>query len=271
MSAEHQERFYSLNDRKVIEGRAFNLYLDEHHEIHSMLKKHKLTYSNSQVQPVAKDLVLEFYANAYRPPFKDTAIESELISLVKEKQIIIYWKTVNKQLKMKFREPNYHYLLQRTGATSRWPCMAMLDLLEHQGRDWQQSSTHILRNIAVVDLNGVPKEWTYFLHHTLDTNWNNSELITMKALLWYLLQTRQPVNIKQIISGDMHDMAQSTTKKSLGNASMILLLCKKAGVEDFIDGCMMRPAQELDVAWIAYLPKKVANAQSALETEERPV
>lgn len=121
----------------------------------------------------------------------------------------------------------------------------------------------------MVNLDGVPNAWTYFLHHTLDTNQNNSELITMKALAWYLLLIQQPFNIKQIIYGDMHDMAQSTKKKSLGHASMILMLCKKAGVEDFIDGCMVHPARELDFTWIADHPRKATHAQSAPKTEER--
>ena len=64
-SAEHEGRYMSLLDKKIVEERDVNLHSDQHHEIHVVLKQHKLTYLNSQIQPVAKELVLEFYANAY--------------------------------------------------------------------------------------------------------------------------------------------------------------------------------------------------------------
>ncbi|KAI5446802.1 hypothetical protein KIW84_014588 [Lathyrus oleraceus] len=68
--------------------------------------------------------------------------------------------------------------------------------------------------------------------------------------------TRYPVNIERIISGDMDDMAQSTMKKSMGHAFLMLLLCKKSKVEDFIYGHMMYLARALDVAWINGHPRK---------------
>lgn len=45
-----------------------------------------------------------------------------------------------------------------------------MDHLALEGRDWQLASTPIPRKLAVVDLDVIPKVWTYFLHHTLDTN-----------------------------------------------------------------------------------------------------
>ena len=74
-------------DRKIIEKRAFELHLYEHPDIHVVIKKHKLIYLNSQIQQVAKELVLECYANSYRPPPKDVFVEPELISWVKGKHI----------------------------------------------------------------------------------------------------------------------------------------------------------------------------------------
>lgn len=100
----------------------------------------------------------------------------------------------------------------------------------------------------MVDLDAVPKAWTYFLHHTLNTNRSDFELIIMRGLELYLLLTQLSVNIRKIISGDKDDMAQSMTKKSLGHAYVILLLCKKVGVVDFIDGRMVHPTRALNAA-----------------------
>lgn len=44
------------------------------------MKKHNLNYLNSQIQLVSKELVLEFYANAYRLHTKDAAVEPKMIS-----------------------------------------------------------------------------------------------------------------------------------------------------------------------------------------------
>lgn len=87
ISTEHKERYFSLLDRKIIEERAFNLHPDQYHDIHVILKQNKLTYLNSQIQSVAKEMVLEFYASAYTSPYKDTVAEPELVSCVRAEQI----------------------------------------------------------------------------------------------------------------------------------------------------------------------------------------
>lgn len=104
----------------------------------------------------------------------------------------------------------------------------------------------------------------------MDTNLSGSELITIRALALYLPLTRQSMNIRRIISTDMYEMAQSTMKKSMGNASVILLLCRKAGVEEFIDGHIVHPTRELDAAWIVDHPMRVTHVKVVLETEEHP-
>lgn len=116
-SAESQDMHFSLLVRKIIEERAFNLRPNKHPDIYVVMKKNKFTYRNSQIQPVAKGMVLKFYVNAYKPPTKDALVEPEFISWVRGGQIMYDWKTVNMLLNMKFREPNCEYLLQKT--TSR--------------------------------------------------------------------------------------------------------------------------------------------------------
>lgn len=54
----------------------------------------------------------------------------------------------------------------------------------------------------------------------------------MRALALYFLLTRRLVNVGRIISANMDEMAQSMTKKSLGHAYVILLLCRKVGVDE---------------------------------------
>ncbi|KAI5400661.1 hypothetical protein KIW84_065519 [Lathyrus oleraceus] len=92
--------------------------------------------------------------------------------------------------------------------------------------------------MVVVDLDALPKALTYFLYHTLYINRNGSGLIIMQALDLYYLLNRRVVNIGRIIVADMDEMDQSQTKKSLGYAIIILILCRKAGVPEFTDGRM---------------------------------
>ncbi|KAI5443179.1 hypothetical protein KIW84_012009 [Lathyrus oleraceus] len=202
------------------------MHPDENPNIHDILKKHKINYLNSQIQPVAMELVLELYANTYRPLTEDTPAKPELI----------FWNTASR---------------------TRWPYRAMLDRLTLQGCDWKPASTFIPRKIEVVDLDFIPKAWTYFLYHTLDTNRSGSELITTRAQALYLLLTRQLVNIERIIYADMGEMDQSIPKTYLGHAFVILLLCRKVGVEDFTDGRILNSTRALDAAWIVtpYFPK----------------
>ncbi|KAI5413208.1 hypothetical protein KIW84_057715 [Lathyrus oleraceus] len=90
----------------------------EHHKlvIHRDVdvKKSFLEGNPRKIQPVAKKLVLEFYANAYRLSTEDGAIEPRLIYWVRGKQIPFDWKILNRLLKMTFREPNCEYQLMKT-------------------------------------------------------------------------------------------------------------------------------------------------------------
>lgn len=79
------------------------------------------------------------------------------------------------------------------------------------------------------------------------------------------------MNIKRIIFTDMDEMAQSMTKKSLGHAYVIILLCMKAWVENFTYGLIVNLAQALDVAWIDDHPTRASQVEFALETDECPI
>ncbi|KAI5396082.1 hypothetical protein KIW84_062324 [Lathyrus oleraceus] len=184
-SAEHAERIMSFLYRKIIEERAFNLHLDQHHDIHDILKKHKLTYLNNHIQPLAKELVLEFYAS---------------------------WK-INLGQRM-LPEPNCMYQLMKTSSRTGWPYQVMLDCLELGGRDWHTFCTLIPRKLAVVDL----------------------------------------------------DVSQ--TKRSLRHATIILLLCRKAGAPEFIDGRIVNLERPLDNGWIAEHPRRTTSAPESRKTEE---
>lgn len=94
----HHERFKIILDQDIMEERSFNLSPNEYLEIHQVLKKHKLS------KLVALDLVLEFYANAYRPSFEQTEAEPTLLSWVRGREILYDWKLVSRVLKMKYRE-----------------------------------------------------------------------------------------------------------------------------------------------------------------------
>lgn len=103
--------------------------------------------------------------------------------------------------------------------------------------------------MLVMDMAPIPKAWAYYMHHTLDTNRSGSDLIAERALALYFLLKRQPINIGMIIAGDMDAIAQSS-KKSFGHATVILLLCQKAWVDDLDDMWMLKLARSLDPSWL---------------------
>ncbi|KAI5443956.1 hypothetical protein KIW84_012547 [Lathyrus oleraceus] len=70
-----------------------------------------------------------------------------------------------------------------------------------------------------------------------------------RALEFYLFLTRQTVNIGRIISEDMDEITQSPNK-SLGNSTLILMLCQKAGVRNLDDGQIVKPTRALDHVWL---------------------
>lgn len=102
--------------------------------------------------------------------------------------------------------------------------------------------------MLVVDFAPILKAWAYYMHHTLDTNQSGSDLIGERALALYFILKNKLVNIGRIITGDIDDIVKSH-KKALGHATMIHLLCQKAGVEDLDGRQMLRPPRCLDPSW----------------------
>lgn len=103
--------------------------------------------------------------------------------------------------------------------------------------------------MLVMDITPIPKARAYYVHHTSDTNRSGSDLIVERALALYFLLMRQPVYIGMIISRDMDVISQSP-KKSLGHATVILLLYQKAGAKDLDDWHMLKPTRSLYPAWL---------------------
>lgn len=103
--------------------------------------------------------------------------------------------------------------------------------------------------MLVVDMAPIPKAWSYYMYHTLDTNRSGSDLITERALALYFLLKCQPVNIDMISAGDMNVVARSP-KKSLRHVTVILLLYQKGGVDDLDGRQMFKPTRSLDPTWL---------------------
>ncbi|CAI8598014.1 unnamed protein product [Vicia faba] len=99
----HQERFKSLKSRYINNERGWKLEPDQLLEVHEVLAKHKLNFLNDQLWPVAQDLVLEFYANAFRTleEIAATSVEpnADLVSWVHGKTILFNWEKINRILK----------------------------------------------------------------------------------------------------------------------------------------------------------------------------
>lgn len=106
----YQERFHVLPDCLFTEERSFNSGNNDYPKITRVLKKHKLTFQNCQIQHVAKGLVLEFYANVYRINKPTEGLE--LFSWLWGKELPFDWKYVNWVPKEKFKEPNCQYHLR---------------------------------------------------------------------------------------------------------------------------------------------------------------
>lgn len=92
----------------------------------------------------------------------------------------------------------------------------------------------------------------------------------MQALALYYLLNRCVMNVDRIIVIEMDEIAQSRTKKSLGHASVIILLCRKAGVPDFTNGRIMNLKRPLGVGWIEEHPRRKALVEDGTMTQKRP-
>ena len=136
-TSETQAQCYrDIYAHNVVEEKAWVLKHDELPEVTIMLKKQKLTHLNTQIQPVARDLVFEFYANTYRELDDEATDATRLVSWVQGKKIDYNWHNINRVLKCKFRESHCSFHTMKRSNLSDWPFEEMHQLLAHPGKDW---------------------------------------------------------------------------------------------------------------------------------------
>ncbi|KAI5412688.1 hypothetical protein KIW84_057368 [Lathyrus oleraceus] len=205
----HEDRYEQIKSRSMVEEKHWMYQNDTFPEVTNILKKQKLIYFNDKIQPVSLDLIWEFYANALRVTSdeEDPTRNATFVSLVRGKVIKYDGKTINSVLKCKFYDSVCPFTEMKRSDKNYWPYTDMKNSLIRPGHDWAPTSKISPTKIMI-------------LH-------------------------QKQVNIGQIIAADMDDIAQSP-KKSLGHATVIYLLCKKAGVPDFSDSLMLRSAAPLN-------------------------
>ncbi|KAI5436946.1 hypothetical protein KIW84_023175 [Lathyrus oleraceus] len=189
------------------------------------------------------------YDESQRASNDDYADVIELVSWVRGKKIDFGWQNINRVLKCKFRESHCRFHKMKGSSRSGWPFNDMRQLLVQSDKDWQPVEKQTPSKMLVVDISPISMALAYYMHHTLDTYKNGSDLIVERAFTLYFLLKRQPGNIGRIIAGDVDVIAQSS-KKSLGYATVILLLCQKAGVDEVDGWKMLNPSQSLNPAWL---------------------
>ncbi|KAI5446139.1 hypothetical protein KIW84_014118 [Lathyrus oleraceus] len=247
----HEDRYEQIKSRSMVEEKHWMYQNDTFPEVTNILKKQKLIYFNDKIQPVPLDLIWEFYANALRVTSdeEDPTGNAAFVSWVRGKVIKFDGKTINSMLKCKFYDSVFPFAEMKRSDKNYWPYTDMKNSLIRPGHDWAPTSKISPAKIMVVDLAPIPKALAYFIHHNLSTNRSGSELISERALLLHQILHQKQLNMGQIIAADIDEIAQSP-KKSLGHATVIYLLCKKAGVPDFSDSLMLRPAAPLNAHWM---------------------
>ncbi|KAI5444568.1 hypothetical protein KIW84_012999 [Lathyrus oleraceus] len=79
----HAQCYRAIFAHNIIEEKAWVLKHGELPEVTTVLKKHKLTHLNAQIQQVERDLMLEFYTNAYKAPDDEATGSTQLVSWVR--------------------------------------------------------------------------------------------------------------------------------------------------------------------------------------------
>ncbi|KAI5444872.1 hypothetical protein KIW84_013229 [Lathyrus oleraceus] len=247
----HEARYDQIKTRNMVEEKHWVYQNETFLEVTNLLKKQKLIHFNDKIQTVSLDLIWEFYANAQRVTSdeEDPTENEAFVSWVRGKVIKYDWKTINSVLKCKFYDSVCPFAEAKRSDKITWPYNEIKDSMARPGRDWAPTSKISPAKIMVIDLAPIPKAMAYFIHHNLSTNRGGSELISERALLLYQILQKKQVNIGRIIAADMDEIAQSP-KKSLGHATVIYLLCKKAGVPDVQESDMLRPAAPLNSHWM---------------------
>ncbi|KAI5383726.1 hypothetical protein KIW84_070909 [Lathyrus oleraceus] len=77
-SERHAQRYRDIYACNIIEEKAWVLKHGELLELIVVLKKQKPIHLNAHIQSVARDLVLEFFANAYRAPYNEATGDTQL-------------------------------------------------------------------------------------------------------------------------------------------------------------------------------------------------
>lgn len=244
----HKERFNAMKSRKFVKERVFDLKGEEYPEIRQLLVRNKWIHLCSIIKSVESDVVREFYANAFVR--KGEEKEREFTSWVRGKEVRYDSSRINEILKI-HNSPTCSVVKARKCSKRDWPYDEMLSYLCRPGASWMKFSNlhHIPTKLEVKKLKPEAKAWTSFLHHTIETCSNGSELQTIRALAVMAIMKKQEVNIGKLIADDIFQIANNDSK-ALGHASLIVELCTKAGVKDVSGGENTSPSTPINCDWI---------------------
>jgi hypothetical protein len=256
----HKERFESVKKRKFISERVFNLKdggCSEVQQIQEILVSKKWTHFPSVINPVDADVVREFYANAY---LREGEV-NEFSSWVRGKRVKYNSMTINQILQIDPLGHTGHCDVKekRRFSTRYWDYDDMLNFLARPGTSWMNfvpnsDPNHVPKKLLVKDLTPMAKAWNSFFHHTIETCANGSELTTSRAIAVMAVMKGQRVDICSLIANDIFEIVKSGSR-TLGHASLIVELCKRAEVEDLSGGDLVPLTRAIENNWI----QKVVN------------
>jgi hypothetical protein len=223
-------------------------------QIQQILVSKNWTHFPFVINPVASDVVREFYANAY---LREGEV-NEFSSWVRGKKVM-YNRTAITQI-LQIDPPPYSHLgpcevkESRRFSTRCWKYDEMLNFLARPGASWMNfvpnsDPNHVPKKLSVTDLTPMAKAWNAFIRHTVETCANGSELPTSRAILVMAIMQDQRVDICSLIANDIFEIVKSGSR-TLGHASLIVELCKRAGVEDLSGGEIVPLTKAIDNNWI---------------------
>lgn len=104
-----------------------------------------------------------------------------------------------------------------------WSYVEILSYICRPGASWMKLTpnndpNHVPRKLAVKELKQEAKSWKSFLHHTIETCSNGSELQTIRALVVMTIMKKKGVNIGLLVVGAIFDMANKTQMR-------LIILC----------------------------------------------
>lgn len=268
-----------------VREKAIRLTPGDYPEIQANIQERGWEKFVSYPKKASKALTFEFIANVNPQPAIDgTLTFPPNTSFVRGRIIPFDQITINELFEIPHvpvAECGFRDRLRRKPKEDEDHAVEILRTLCKPHVDWERNGYGDPKKIKTKNLTPIARGWADFILHTISPCSNQTELHIPRASLATAIIQREPINLGLVLKNELLELSKIKLEKKpwWRHASLITLLCEKAGVVVEAEEKVIEPGKPITGDWIRIRSNLVqappaepqAEPQAEQEVHEEPM